>query len=99
MIDSGSLLETIKSLILDYQEMELPTGVPRRLRIETVPGKATVRIGARRGGKSTYLYSMRRPFPVVGPLDAYRHECLEFGRGLNSFHCAKGQPTRTRTRL
>ena len=33
--------------------------------------------------------SMRRPFPVVGPLDAYRHECLEFGRGLNSFHCAK----------
>ena len=58
MIDSGSLLETLKSLILDYQEMELPTGVPRRLRIETVPGKATVCIGVRRGGKSTYLYQV-----------------------------------------
>ena len=56
MTDSGPLLETIKSLILDFQEMELETGVPRRLRIETVPGKATVRIGVRRSGKSTYLY-------------------------------------------
>ncbi len=45
-------------MILDYQEMKLPTGVPRRLRIETVPGKATVCIGVRRGGKSTYLYQV-----------------------------------------
>ena len=43
-------------MILDFQEMELQTGVPRRLRIETVPGKATVCIGVRRSGKSTYLY-------------------------------------------
>ena len=58
MIDSGSFLDTLKSLILDYQEMELATGVPRRLRIETVPGKATVCIGVRRSGKSTYLYQV-----------------------------------------
>ena len=45
-------------MILDSQEMELQTGVPRRLRIETVPGKATVCIGVRRSGKSTYLYQL-----------------------------------------
>ncbi len=56
MTDSGPLLETLKSMILDFQEMELQTGVPRRLRIETVRGKATVCIGVRRSGKSTYLY-------------------------------------------
>ena len=32
--------------------------------------------------------SLRRPFPVTGPLDEYRHECLEFGLDLESFHCA-----------
>ena len=58
MIDSGSFLDTLRSMILDFQEMELPTGVPRRLRIETVAGKATVCIGVRRSGKSTYLYQL-----------------------------------------
>ena len=33
--------------------------------------------------------SQRRPFPMAGSLDAYRHECLEFGLNLESFHCAK----------
>ena len=58
MPDAGPLLETIKSMILDFQEMALETRVPRRLRIETVPGKATVCIGVRRSGKSTYLYQL-----------------------------------------
>jgi predicted AAA+ superfamily ATPase len=49
------MLETIKSIILDFQEAPLDTGVPRRLRIETMPGKATVCIGVRRSGKSTYM--------------------------------------------
>ena len=53
MIDSGHLLETLRFMIRDFEEMELPTGVPRRLRIETVRGKATVCIGVRRSGKST----------------------------------------------
>ena len=32
--------ETIKSIVLDFQETRLETGVPRRLHIEAVHGKA-----------------------------------------------------------
>jgi len=52
------MIETIKEIILDSQEMNVDSGVPRRLRIEAVPGKATVCIGVRRSGKSTYLYQV-----------------------------------------
>lgn len=52
------MIETIKSIILDFQELALETGVPRRLRIEVVPDKATVCIGVRRSGKSTYLFQI-----------------------------------------
>lgn len=52
------MLETVKTIILDFQEMRLETGVPRRLRIETVPRKAAVCIGVRRAGKSTYLFQI-----------------------------------------
>ena len=49
------MLDTLKTLILDSQEARLDTGVPRRLHVQTVPGKATVCIGVRRSGKSTYM--------------------------------------------
>ena len=52
------MIETIKSIILDFQETRLETGVPRRLRIEAVHGKAAVCIGVRRSGKSTYLFQI-----------------------------------------
>jgi len=52
------MIETIKSIILDFQESRLITGVPRRLRIEAVPSKATVCIGVRRSGKSTYMFQV-----------------------------------------
>jgi hypothetical protein len=39
------MLETIKSIILDFQEINLETGVLHRLQIETVRGKAAVRKG------------------------------------------------------
>lgn len=52
------MLETIKTIILDFQEAEPETGVPRHLRIEPVSGKATVCIGVRRSGKSTYMYQL-----------------------------------------
>jgi predicted AAA+ superfamily ATPase len=52
------MLETIKSIVLDFQETTLETGVPRRLQIETVRGKATICIGVRRSGKSTYLFQV-----------------------------------------
>mgnify|MGYP001159300236 CR=1 FL=1 len=52
------MIETIKSILLDYQEARLETGVPRRLRVQSVHGKATVCIGVRRSGKSTYLFQI-----------------------------------------
>jgi len=55
---AGPMLETIKSIILDFQEARLETGVPRRLHIEAVHGKAAVCIGVRRSGKSTYLFQL-----------------------------------------
>jgi len=50
--------EIIKTIILDFQEVSLKTGVPRRLKAERIPGKATVCIGVRRCGKSTYLFQV-----------------------------------------
>jgi len=52
------MLETLKSMLLDFQEMSLETGVPRRLKVQAVPGKATVCIGVRRSVKSTYLFQV-----------------------------------------
>ncbi len=52
------MIETIRSIILDFQEARLETGVPRRLHIEPVRGKAAVCIGVRRSGKSTYLFQI-----------------------------------------
>ena len=60
------MIETIKSMILDFQETRLDTGVPRRLRIETVRGKAAVCIGVRRSGKSTYLFQIIERLLVGG---------------------------------
>jgi predicted AAA+ superfamily ATPase len=50
--------ETIQSIILDFQEVKLECGTPRRVRIETVSGKTAICIGVRRGGKSTYLFQI-----------------------------------------
>ncbi|HPD29066.1 MAG TPA: ATP-binding protein [Phycisphaerae bacterium] len=52
------MLETLKTMILDAQEAPLETGVPRRLSMKAVPGKASVCIGVRRSGKSTYLFQI-----------------------------------------
>lgn len=52
------MLDTLKAMLLDFQEAPLATGIPRRLRVESVPGKATVCIGVRRAGKSTYLFQV-----------------------------------------
>lgn len=50
------MLEILKSIILDFQEVSLETGTPRTLVMEPLPGKATVCIGVRRAGKSTCLF-------------------------------------------
>jgi uncharacterized protein len=49
------MIEILKEIILDSQELHGDTGVPRTLTIERVVGKATVCIGVRRCGKSTYM--------------------------------------------
>jgi len=55
---SNIMIEKIKAIILDFQEAQLETGVPRRLRIETVSGKVAVCIGVRRSGKTTYMFQI-----------------------------------------
>lgn len=32
--------------------------------------------------------AMRRPFPTLGPLDDFKHDCLEYGLDTEFFHCA-----------
>lgn len=52
------MIEILKEIILDFQEIDLPTGVPRRLAVRPVSGKATVCIGVRRSGKSTFMFQL-----------------------------------------
>lgn len=54
------MLETLKTIIIDFQESNLFTGVPRRQNITVVPGKATVCIGVRRAGKSTFMFQVMK---------------------------------------
>ncbi len=49
------MIDTLKEIILDFQEAELPTSVPRRVAVTPVSGKATVCIGVRRSGKTTFM--------------------------------------------
>jgi predicted AAA+ superfamily ATPase len=58
MTSDGKLLEKIKSIILDFQETIQETGIPRHINIGQVRGKATVFVGVRRSGKSTYLFQL-----------------------------------------
>ena len=61
MIPSGRAMpDSLKDIILDFREAELPTGVPRRVDVTAAPGKATVCIGPRRAGKSTFLFQQVR---------------------------------------
>lgn len=52
------MIETIKEIILNFQEIMLETGTARNLAIEPVPGKASICIGVRRSGKSTYMFQI-----------------------------------------
>ena len=52
------MLETLKEIILDFQEEKLNTGIKRHLEYELIKGKAFVCVGVRRCGKSTLLYQI-----------------------------------------
>ena len=53
-------MEILKEMILDFQDIEPETGVPRRIKVTPVTGKATVCIGVRRSGKSTFMFQLMR---------------------------------------
>lgn len=50
-----TVLQTLKEMILDFQQQELDIGIRRRLKVTLMKGKAFVCIGVRRCGKSTLL--------------------------------------------
>ena len=52
------MLDILKEILLDFQDSPLVTGTPRHLAVTHVPGKATVCIGVRRSGKSTFLFQL-----------------------------------------
>lgn len=54
------MVALLKEIILDFQELDLTTGVPRRVAVSPVPGKATVCIGVRRSGKSTFMFQLMK---------------------------------------
>lgn len=60
------MIDILKEIILDFQEIDLPTGMPRRLAVSPVPGKATVCIGVRRSGKSTFMYQLIKKLQDTG---------------------------------
>ncbi len=52
------MMETLKEIILNGQEVTFFTGSNRELSIQLIPGKASVFIGVRRCGKSTFLFQI-----------------------------------------
>ena len=52
------MIDMLKEIILDFQDFEFETGTSRHLEITPVKGKATVCIGVRRSGKSTFLFQV-----------------------------------------
>lgn len=52
------MIDIIKEMILNFQECILTTGVARRVEVTPLPGKATICIGVRRSGKSTFLFQL-----------------------------------------
>lgn len=60
------MIDVLKEIILDFQALELPTGVPRRVDVVSVPGKATVCVGVRRSGKSTFLFQLMQRLQNAG---------------------------------
>lgn len=60
------MINLLKEIILDSHEAALPTGVPRRVDVTPVSGKATVCIGVRRSGKSTFMFQLMQRLFAAG---------------------------------
>jgi len=60
------MIDILKEIIVDFQEIDPPTGVRRRVAVSPVPGKATVCIGVRRSGKSTFMFQLMKKLEDSG---------------------------------
>ncbi|MCD6175248.1 MAG: ATP-binding protein [Planctomycetes bacterium] len=52
------MIGVLKEIIADLQELKFETGVQRHLKVKAISGKATICIGVRRGGKSTFMFQL-----------------------------------------
>ncbi len=52
------MLELLKEIIVDFQELPLLTGIPRQVKVKHISGKASIYIGVRRSGKSTFMFQL-----------------------------------------
>ncbi len=62
------MFQILKEIILDFQEVDLPIGISRRIDVTSVAGKATVCIGVRRSGKSVFMFQRIQRLLNVGVL-------------------------------
>jgi hypothetical protein len=60
------MIGIIQEIILDYQEVQPATGVPLRVSVTPVRGKAIVCIGVRRSGKSTFMFQLMEKLLATG---------------------------------
>jgi Predicted ATPase (AAA+ superfamily) len=60
------VIDILREIFLDFQDMDLPTGIARQVSVSQVPGKATVCIGVRRSGKSTFMFQLMKKLQDTG---------------------------------
>ncbi len=60
------MIDLLKEIILNFQELTWDSGVPRRIDFAVIPGKATVCMGVRRSGKSTFMLQLMQHLLAAG---------------------------------
>jgi len=60
------VIDILREIFLDFQDMDLPTGIARQVSVSHMPGKATVCIGVRRSGKSTFMFQLMKKLQDTG---------------------------------
>lgn len=60
------MISVLQSMIVDFQEAAIATGTARHLQLEHLSGKASICIGARRSGKSTYMHQIMAKLMTQG---------------------------------
>jgi predicted AAA+ superfamily ATPase len=60
------MIALIKEIILDSQSADIFSGTDRQLEVTALPNKATIIIGVRRSGKSTFLNQIAKKFLAEG---------------------------------